>query len=181
LPMKSTMKSTWTSMIDALPSEPNKDSAAASRHLHRRLIVGAVAALLIVAGAFVWRMTASSPPAQIANVATSPAPAARNPVLDELVEATKALETSQQQAIDQLQELQQLITSQQAEARKSSAAVAVLNAKLEALQQSFASLPAPAQEEADTQRPGKSKPATVRSRGKAHRVASGKTRTARRH
>jgi peptidoglycan hydrolase CwlO-like protein len=168
-------------MIDALPSEPNRDSAAASRHLHRRLIVGAVAALLIVVGAFVWRMTASSPPTQMASVAPSPAPAVRNPVLDELVEATKALESSQQQAIDQLQELQQLITSQQAETRKSSAAVAALNAKLEVLQQSFASLPAPAQEEADTPRPRKSKPATVRSRGKAHRVASGNTRTARRH
>jgi FtsZ-interacting cell division protein ZipA len=180
------MKSTWKLMIDALPSDPSNSSAAASRHLHGRLIVGAVAALLIVAGAFVWRITANSPPntppAQIASVATNLTPPARNPVLDELVEATKALESSQQQAIDQLQELQQLIASQQAEARKSSAAVAALNAKLETLQQSFASLPAPAQEEADTPRPRKSKPATVRSRGKAHRVASGKTRTAaRRH
>lgn len=179
------MKSTWKLMIDALPSEPNKSGAAASRHLHGRLIVGAVAALLIVAGAFVWRLVASSPPntspAQIASSATNPTPAVRNPVLDELVEATKALESSQQQAIDQLQELQQLITSQQAEARKSSVAVAALNAKLEALQQSFASLPAPAQEETDAPRPRKSNPATVRSRGKAHRVASGRTRTARRH
>jgi septal ring factor EnvC (AmiA/AmiB activator) len=180
------MKSTWKLMIDALPSEPGNNSAAASRHLHGRLIVGAVAALLIVAGAFVWRLAASSPPAaapaQIASAAANPAPPARNPVLDELVEATKALESSQQQAIDQLQELQQLIASQQTEARKSSAAVAALNAKLEALQQSFASLPTPAQEEVDTPRPRKSKPATARSRGKAHRVASGKTRTAsRRH
>jgi hypothetical protein len=179
------MKSTWKLMIDALPSEPGNNSAAASRHLHSRLIVGAVAALLIVAGAFIWRITASSPPntpaVQMASPAANSTPPAKNPVLDELVEATKALESSQQQAIDQLQELQQLITSQQAEARKSSAAVAALNAKLEALQQSFASLPAPAQDEADTPSPRKSKPATVRSRGKAHRVESGRTRTARRH
>jgi hypothetical protein len=180
------MKSTWSFMIDALPSDPRNNHTTATRQLHARLLVGAVAALLIVAGAFVWRMTVSSPPniapAQIAGPATNPAPPAKNPVLDELVEATKALESSQQQAIDQLQELQQLITSQQAEARKSSAAVAALNAKLEALQQSFASLPTPAQEEVDTPRPRKSKPAAAHSRGKAHRVASGKTRTAsRRH
>jgi len=163
-------------MMDAFQSAPRRD--AANRQLNSRLLVGAVAALLIVAGAFAWRVTASPPPAQLAAV-VSPAPPAKNPVLDELVETTKALEASQQQAVDQLQVLQQLLTSQQAEARKASGQVAALNAKLETLQQSFASIPAvPAEEEAAPPR-RKAKPSAARSRGKAHRAASTrKTRVA---
>jgi septal ring factor EnvC (AmiA/AmiB activator) len=161
-------------MIDAFPSEPRKDSVAATRHAHRRLIVGAVAALMIVAGASVWRMASGPPP--IASSATKPAEPARNPVLDELVETTKALEVSQQQAIDQLQELQQLLAAQRTEAKKSSGEVAALSDKLEALRQAFASAPVPSLEQADEPEPRKS-----RSRGRTHRVGSGRARTASTH
>jgi len=166
--------------MDALQSEPRRTVNVSNRQLNTRLLVGAVAALLIVAGAFVWRVTATTTPlAQVASQTASPAPPAKNPVLDELVETTKALEASQQQAIDQLQVLQELLTTQQAEARKSSGQVAALNAKLEALQQSFASIPAvPAEDVAPPPR-SRAKPAAARSRGKAHRVASSrKTRVA---
>jgi uncharacterized coiled-coil protein SlyX len=170
--------STWTQMMDAFQSD-RRDGAASNRQLNTRLLVGAVAALLIVAGAFVWRVTAAPPPAQVASQIVSPAPPVKNPVLDELVEATKALEASQQQAIDQLQALQELLTTQQAEARKSSSQVAALNAKLEALQQSFASIPAVPAEEAAPPSRSKAKPAAARSRGNAHRIASSrKTRVA---
>ena len=94
-------------MMDAFQSDPRRDAISSNRHLNARLFAGAVAALLIVAGAFVWRITASTPPAQVAAI-VSPAPPAKNPVLDELVETTKALEASQQQAVDQLQVLQEL-------------------------------------------------------------------------
>jgi uncharacterized coiled-coil protein SlyX len=161
-------------MMDALQSNPRRDAITSNRQINTRLFAGAVAALLIVTGAFVWRVTASSPPAQVATL-VSPAPPAKNPVLDELVETTKALEASQQQAIDQLQALQDLLTTQQAEARKSSGQVAALNAKLEALQQSFASIPAVPAEEAAPPPRRKAKPAASRSRGKAHRVASART------
>lgn len=164
-------------MIDALPSEPSKDGVAAARLLHSRLIIGAAAALVIVAGAFVWRIAAShSPPS--APPTTNVAAAARNPVLDELVETTKALQDSQQQAIDQLQVLQQLLSSQQAEIKKSSDEIAALSDKLESLRQSFASLPAPAPvtAEADAPQRGDSRSPTVRSH--RHRVASGRVRAA---
>jgi uncharacterized coiled-coil protein SlyX len=172
-------------MIDAFPSEPRKDSVAATRHSHSRLIVGAVAALLIVTGAFVWRL-ASGPPTTATPMVKASAPVTNpvanpvvNPVLDQLVEATKALEISQQQAIDQLQELQQLVSTQQAETRKSSGEVAALSDKLEALRQSFASAPAaPSPEEADEPHPRKSKQLVRRSRGNMHRVVSGRARTA---
>jgi uncharacterized coiled-coil protein SlyX len=168
-------------MIDAFPSEPCKDSVAATRHPHGRLIVGAAAALLIVTGAFVWRL-ASGPPTTATPIVKAAAPVTNpvtNPVLDQLVEATKALEISQQQAIDQLQELQQLVSAQQAETRKSSGDVAALSDKLESLRQSFASAPAaPSPEEADEPQPRKSNQVVRRSRGKVHRVTSGRARTA---
>jgi septal ring factor EnvC (AmiA/AmiB activator) len=163
-------------MIDALPSEPRKDSAAATRHLHGRLIAGAVLALVIVGGAFVWRLTANSPPPVVRPVASA-APA-RNPVLDQLVETTKALEDSQQQAIDQLQVLQQLVASQKAEARKSSDEVAALSDKLESLRQSFASVPPPSPEEAEASQPRKPKATVARSPARAHRIVPGNARTA---
>jgi hypothetical protein len=164
-------------MIDAFPSEPRKDSVAATRHSHGRLIVGALAALLIVTGGFVWRLASGLPTTATPMVKAS-APAT-NPILDQLVEATNALEISQQQAIDQLQELQQLLSAQQAETRKSSDEVAALSDKLEALRQSFASTPAtPSSEEADEPHPRKSKQVVQHSRGKMHRVASGRARTA---
>jgi uncharacterized coiled-coil protein SlyX len=168
-------------MIDALPSEPRKDNVAATRHAHGRLIIGAMAALMIVAGASVWRLasgppTIASPTIKAAASATNPV---TNPVLDELVEATKALEVSQQQAIDQLQELQQLFTAQQAETKKASGEVAALSDKLDALRQSFASAtPAPSPEQADEPQPRKAKPAVGHSRARTHRVVSARAHTA---
>src|SRR5436305_15170505 len=85
-------------MFDALPSELSKDSEATAHHVHRRLIFGAVAALIVMGAAFVWRV-ANTPAPATAPIA-SMAPAAKNPVLEELVEATKALQVSQQQAIE---------------------------------------------------------------------------------
>ena len=156
-------------MIDALPSEPGRDSETATRHLHVRLIFGAMAALVIVGVAFAWRIT-NGPPPVATPVAVAPPPA-KSPVLEELVEATKALEVSQQQAIDQLQVLQQQLAAQQAETRKSSGEVAALGDKLETLRQSFASVAPPA-EDAVAPQHEKAKPAIAHARRRAHRVAS---------
>jgi septal ring factor EnvC (AmiA/AmiB activator) len=166
------LRSTCTLMIDAFPSESGKDSEAVTRHLHGRLIVGAVAALMIVAAAFVWRI-ASGPPS--APQVAAPAPTATSPALNELVEATKALEVSQQQAIDQLQVLQQQLASQQADAKKSSDEVEALSDKLETLRQSFASISAQP-EEADAPQPRESRPAAHTRR--AHRGVSARARIA---
>jgi uncharacterized coiled-coil protein SlyX len=53
--------------------------------------------------------------------------------------AIRALQTSQQQAADQLKALQQTVSSDRAEMKRLSDDVAALTSKLEALQQSFAS------------------------------------------
>jgi hypothetical protein len=162
-------------MLDALPSEPGKDHEAARRHLDGRLILGAVAALLIMAAAFGWRV--ANGPAPTAAPVTNVAQPAKNPVLEELVEATKALQISQQQAIDQLQILQEQLADQQSETRKSSGEVAGLSDKLENLRHSFASVAVPA-EEADTLQRAKAKPAVVHARRKPHRFASRRTHAA---
>ncbi len=60
----------------------------------------------------------------------------------QIAPVVKNLETSQQQAVDQIQALQQDLAAQQAETKRLSDEVAALNGKVEALQQSFASAPA---------------------------------------
>lgn len=102
-----------------------------------RVIATAVAAVLIVGGAMLWRISATAPVTSAAKVAAAP----KNPAIDELVGTTKALDASQQQVVDQLQMMQDMLTSQQAEMKKTSDRVAALNANLESLRQSFASTP----------------------------------------
>ncbi len=58
---------------------------------------------------------------------------------DPTAQAIRDLQTSQQQAIDQLKGLHQTVSSGQAEIRRLSEEVTGLTRKLEALQQSFAS------------------------------------------
>lgn len=153
-----------------------------SRPSHGRLIAAAAVALAIVAGAVVWRATGAGPVTP-----KREAVAVRNPVLDELVASTKALEMSQQQAIDQLQVLQDSVSAQQAETRRASDQVAQLNNKLETLRQSFANIAAPPVEdksvEAAPAKPTQSaeigrkvRRSAVRSRGRSHRVGSRSSR-----
>lgn len=168
-------------MIDALPSEPGKDRVAARRQLHGRLMIGAVAALVVVAGACFWRTFASPPAAVLGPKLVSAQPAknpvldqvVKNPALDQLVESVKALEFSQQEAIDQLQVLQQLLASQRAETKRTTEQVAALSEKFESLRQSFASVP-PAPAEADAPPRQKATPA----KHQAHRIVPHKSRTA---
>ena len=135
----------------------------------QRGIVVALAALMIVGGAVVWRMGSSAPV-----VATVPAKAAaaRNPALDELVGTTKALDVSQQQVVDQLQVVQDMLAAQQAETRRTSERVAALSDKLEGLRQSFAAVQQPPAEEADSVAPVKKLERAGRSRSSAHRSGS---------
>jgi uncharacterized coiled-coil protein SlyX len=68
---------------------------------------------------------------------------AREQVSNELLETTKGLEVTQQQAIDQLQVVQDQLVAQQTETRKLSEQIATLTEKLDALEQSVANIPAP--------------------------------------
>ena len=94
---------------------------------------------------------------------------------DPTAQAIRDLQTSQQQAIDQLKGLQQTVSSGQAEVRRLSEEVTGLTHKLEALQQSFASaqrapIVEPAEPAKQTQTPDNTEPPLSPSYG-AGRVA----------
>ena len=63
---------------------------------------------------------------------------------NELIETTKGLQITQQQAVDQLQVVQDQLVAQKAETKKLSEQIATLTEKLDALQQSIANTPTPA-------------------------------------
>jgi peptidoglycan hydrolase CwlO-like protein len=69
--------------------------------------------------------------------------AAREQVSNELLETTKGLQATQQQAVDQLQVVQDQLVAQKAETKKLSEQIAAVTEKLDALQQSVADIPAP--------------------------------------
>jgi uncharacterized coiled-coil protein SlyX len=62
---------------------------------------------------------------------------------ERLLETAKGLEVTQQQAVDQLQVVQDQLMAQQTETKKLSEQIAMLTEKLDALQQSVANIPAP--------------------------------------
>jgi uncharacterized coiled-coil protein SlyX len=68
---------------------------------------------------------------------------AREQASNEILETTKSLEITQQQAIDQLQIVQDQLAAQQLETKKLSAEIAALTDKLDALQGSVANISAP--------------------------------------
>ena len=63
--------------------------------------------------------------------------------LDELLETTKGLQITQQQAVDQLQVVHDQLVAQRAETKRLSEQIAELTEKLDALQQSVANLSVP--------------------------------------
>lgn len=79
-----------------------------------------------------------------AAVAPSAAAAVQLQVSDELLETAKGLQATQQQAVDQLQVVQDQLVAQKAETKKLSEQIATVNEKLEALERSVADIPAPA-------------------------------------
>jgi uncharacterized coiled-coil protein SlyX len=106
------------------------------------LIVPLVSAFIFIGAglSMVWsfggtRMLAPSPSA-----VSSPG---REQVSSEILETTKGLEVTQQQAIDQLQVAQDQLVAQQTETKKLSEQIATLTSKLDALEQSVANIPAP--------------------------------------
>jgi uncharacterized coiled-coil protein SlyX len=76
--------------------------------------------------------------------AALPSSPTREQSLKELIETTKGLQVTQQQAIDQLQVVQDQLVAQRAETKKLSEEIATLTERLDVLQQSIANTPAPA-------------------------------------
>jgi uncharacterized coiled-coil protein SlyX len=96
------------------------------------MIIPLVAAFILLGGglSIVWGVGGVSSPA-------------REQLPNELLETAKGLEVTQQQAVDQLQVVQDQLVAQQTETKKLSEQIAMLTEKLDALQQSVANIPAP--------------------------------------
>jgi septal ring factor EnvC (AmiA/AmiB activator) len=102
-------------------------------------------ALVILIGlgcAMLWGFGSSTVAALPSNTSAVSAPA-REQVSDEILETAKGLGITQQQAVDQLQVVQDQLAMQKAETKRLSEQIAAVTEKLDALQQSIAGIPAP--------------------------------------
>jgi uncharacterized coiled-coil protein SlyX len=128
-------------MIDLSYShQRDQEDRAAVWARRQRMIVPLVAASILLGGglSIVWGFGGVLTPSPSAVSAP-----AREQVSTELLETTKGLEVTQQQAVDQLQVVQDQLVAQQTETKKLSEQIATLTEKLDALQQSVANIPAP--------------------------------------
>ncbi|MGB9413598.1 MAG: hypothetical protein WCB26_20645, partial [Pseudolabrys sp.] len=115
-------------MIDPSYSRQKaQEDRAAVWARQRRMILPLVAAFILLGGglSIVWGFGGVSSPA-------------REQVPNEFLETAKGLEVTQQQAVDQLQVVQDQLIAQQTETKKLSAQIATLTEKMDALQQSVA-------------------------------------------
>ena len=128
-------------MVDAsfLRQRQNEDDAAPS---NRQLWIFAVAlaVLLICLGFSLLQPGSGSDGAAALPSTTAPAWEQDS---NELLETTRGLQMTQQQAVDQLQVVQDQLVAQKAETKKLSEQIATLTEKLDALQQSIANTPTP--------------------------------------
>ncbi len=108
----------------------------------RSIFVVAVALILIGLGYGLLQRGFGSNRVGVVPSATATT-AARDRVSDELLEATKGLQVTQQQTVDELQVVQDQLAAQKAETKKLSEQIAAVTEKLQALQQSVADIPAP--------------------------------------
>ena len=113
----------------------------ATMRSHQRLIIPAAAAFVfIVAGLSLVRgfggIMAAAPSPSVARAPTV------EQVSNEILETAKGLGITQQQAVDQLQVVQDQLVAQQTETKKLSEQITTLTGRLDALQQSVANPPA---------------------------------------
>jgi uncharacterized coiled-coil protein SlyX len=113
----------------------------ATMQSHQRLIIPIAAAFVfIVAGLSLVRgfggTMAAAPSSSVAHAPTV------EQVSNEILETAKGLGITQQQAVDQLQVVQDQLVAQQTETKKLSEQITTLTGRLDALQQSVANLPA---------------------------------------
>jgi uncharacterized coiled-coil protein SlyX len=100
-----------------------------------------VAALVLIGGGWITLWAAGGSPAVAPTPHVPAASAVSRRPSDELLETTKGLQVTQQQAVDQLQVVQDQLVGQQAEMKKLSDQIAALTERLDALQQSIANMP----------------------------------------
>ena len=130
-------------MVDASFSSQRQQEGRAAAGL-RLLQLFAVALAVILLG-LDWVMLrglgGSKAVVPLPDVHTVSATSVKPP--DELLETTKGLQATQQQAVDQLQVVQDQLVAQQAETKKLSEQIATLTETLAALKQSVADIPSP--------------------------------------
>ena len=126
-------------MVDAsfLRQRQSEDKAASS---NLQLWIFAVALAVILTGLGFALLQPGSRSDGAAALPSTPAPA-REQVSNELLETTRGLQMTQQQAVDQLQVVQDQLAAQKAETKRLSEQIAAVTEKLGALQQSFAEIP----------------------------------------
>jgi uncharacterized coiled-coil protein SlyX len=127
-------------MVDASFSRQRQLEDRAAGIRQRWIFAVALGVILIGLGyALLQRGFAGNSAAEVPSAAI----AAREQVSNELLETTKGLQATQQQAVDQLQVVQDQLVAQKAETKKLSEQIAAVTEKLEALQQSVGSARAP--------------------------------------
>jgi uncharacterized coiled-coil protein SlyX len=117
----------------------------AAQAMRQRLAITLAAALVLVGGGLITMWAAGERSPAVVAPAAHPLPASgvsRRPS-DELLETAKGLQVTQQQAVDQLQVVQDQLVAQRAETKRLSDQIAALTQRFDALQQSIANLPAP--------------------------------------
>jgi uncharacterized coiled-coil protein SlyX len=125
-------------MVDASFSRQRQLEDRAAAGIRQRWIFAvALGVILIGLGCVLLQRGSSNSAAGLTSAA-----AAREQVSDELLETTKGLQATQQQAVDQLQVVQDQLVAQKAETKKLSEQIAALTEKLDALQRSVADIPA---------------------------------------
>jgi uncharacterized coiled-coil protein SlyX len=116
-------------------------SVQTAQAMRRRLVITLVAAAVLIGGGWITLWAAGG------SRAVAPAPSAASGMIrrpsDELLETTKGLQVTQQQAVDQLQVVQDQLVAQRAEMKRLSEQIAELTEKLDALRQSVANIPVP--------------------------------------
>jgi Tfp pilus assembly protein FimV len=116
------------------------DSRLKSPLIGRRFmpVIAICGFLVITSGLILWATGGNS-----AAVVSPGAAAAVAPAQTDLAERTRDLEVTEQQAVDQLQVVQDQLAAQQAENKKLAGQLDALNDKLDALQQSLSNMSAP--------------------------------------
>jgi uncharacterized coiled-coil protein SlyX len=101
-----------------------------------------VVAFMISGGglSLVWGFGGTAALVPSSDVASSPA---REGVSNEILETAKGLQSTQQQAVDQLQVVQDQLVAQKEETKKLSEQIAAVTEKLDSLQKSVANTPPP--------------------------------------
>jgi uncharacterized protein HemX len=163
-------------MIEATSEDARTNGMARIGSQPIALAAAVLAVMLIGAGSTVlWRAYTGASPEQERVVAARQVQARVAQASEQLIERTKVLEASQQEAIDQLQVAQdQLLTikrvlaAQQTDAKRLSEQVATLTGAVDSLRQSFAS-----SQSSDVSSPHSERPSS--------RASSGRRRHARRN